>query len=179
MGPPLAGYREITTFPSMIKKVLIGLVLVLGLIQFIQPKRNTTSNNTKAVYLKHTITSEVSGLLKSSCLDCHSNSTRYPWYAKVQPIAWWMAYHVNEGKAHLNFSEFVNHSAAYQYHKFEEIIEMVQEKEMPLPSYTWFGLHPEAKLTDEQRGVLTTWARTNLDAMEKNFPPDSLIWKRK
>ena len=56
-----------------------------------------------------------------------------------------------EKKKHLNFSEFTKRKIAVQNHKLEEIVEMMEEGEMPLKSYTWLGLHPEAKLSAEQK----------------------------
>jgi hypothetical protein len=102
----------------------------------------------------------------------------FPWYAEVQPVAFWLANHVEEGKEHLNFSSFTARRVAVQNHKFEEIIEMVKEKKMPLGSYTWFGLHHDANLTDEQRSTLTAWAQANMDSLKANYPADSLVMKR-
>lgn len=121
---------------------------------------------------------ELSSLMAVACNDCHTNKTVYPWYANVQPIAWWLAGHVNDGKRHLNLSAFLSRPLAYQNHKFEEIIEMVKEKEMPLPAYTNFGLHAEAKLTDAQRELITSWAQTQMDSLKAQYPADSLVMKR-
>ena len=85
---------------------------------------------------------------------------------------------MNEGKKHLNFSNFTERRIAYQNHKFEEIIEMVEKKEMPIPSYTWLGLHPEAKLTDPQRQEIIDWAKSNMSLLSSTYPPDSLVLKR-
>jgi hypothetical protein len=79
----------------------------------------------------------------------------------------------------MNFSSFTHRNLAYQNHKFEEIIEMVKEKEMPLPSYTWMGLHPEANLTDDERNQIVQWASAQMDTLKKNYPADSLVMKRR
>ena len=68
---------------------------------------------------------------------------------------------------------------AVQNKKFDEIIENVEEKKMPIGSYTWFGLHPEAKLSDEQRATLTGWAQANMDSLKAHYPADSLVLKRR
>ena len=68
---------------------------------------------------------------------------------------------------------------AVQNHKLEEVIEMVEEKEMPLSSYTNFGLHKEAKLSDDQRIVLTDWAKAQMEMLKASYPPDSLVMKRR
>jgi hypothetical protein len=86
---------------------------------------------------------------------------------------------VVEGKEHLNFSEFTHLSIARQNHKFEETIEMLEEKEMPLASYTYLGLHKEANLTDNQRTILINWAKAQMDLLKNTYPADSLILKKR
>jgi len=39
----------------------------------------------------------------------------------------------------------------------EEVIEMVEKKEMPLPSYTW--THKDAVLTETQINAIIDWAQ--------------------
>ena len=166
-------------FHPMIKKLLIALAIVLVLIQFVRPEKNLSGENQHNISTKYNVPPEVATLLEGACNDCHSNTTQYPWYANVQPVAWWLANHVEEGKEHLNFSTFTSRRVAVQQHKLEEIVEMVKEREMPLPSYTWFGLHPEAKLTQEQRQTLTLWAQSQMAINSARFPPDSLVLRRK
>ncbi len=161
------------------KKIVIALVAILITIQFFRPTKNLSNDLTYDVSTKYMIPDSVQKILKVACNDCHSNRTEYPWYAEVQPIAWWLNYHVNDGKRHLNFSNFTSRPIAVQNHKFEETIEMVKESEMPLASYTWLGLHSNAKLTDEQREMLVSWAEAQMDTLKAQYPPDSLVMKRK
>ena len=163
----------------MKKKILLGLLAILVIIQFIKPERNLSNDETYAVSNKYPVSEDLKAILKVACNDCHTNKTEYPWYANWQPSAWWLNSHVKGGKQHLNFSEFTHRPVAVQNHKFEEVIEMVKEKEMPISSYTWFGLHPEAKLTDEQRATITEWAQANMDSLKANYPADSLVLKRR
>lgn len=161
------------------KTILLALAAILLLIQFIHPSRNLSNDQTYAISTKYPVPDDVNAILKVACNDCHSNLTEYPWYANVQPSAWWLNNHVVGGKKGLNFSEFTKRPVAVQNHKFEEIIEMVKEKNMPLGSYTWLGLHPQARLTDEQRATLTGWAQANMDSLKANYPADSLVLKRR
>jgi hypothetical protein len=163
----------------MLKKILLALAAILIIIQFFRPDRNDSNDTTFALANNYTVPQDVHILLQGACNDCHSNQTEYPWYSKVQPVAWWLDSHVNDGKRHLNFSAFTNRNIAYQNHKFEEIIEMLKEKEMPLPSYTWFGLHPEANLTEHEADLISGWASAQMDTLKKNYPPDSLILRRR
>lgn len=104
---------------------------------------------------------EVRAILETACYDCHSNETKYPWYSQVAPVSWWVASHVNEGREALNFSTFGALSTGDRAEALEESAEKIQEGEMPLPSYTWLGMHPEAKLTAVQRDLLTGWLNAN------------------
>ncbi|MBI5916656.1 MAG: heme-binding domain-containing protein [Bacteroidetes bacterium] len=160
------------------KNILLALAGIFVVIQFIHPSRNVSKDETYAVSTKYAVPDDVKAILKVACNDCHSNYTDYPWYASVQPSAWWLSNHVNEGKEHLNLSKFTNRPVAVQNHQFDELIEMVKEKEMPLGSYTWLGLHPGANLTDEQRAKLTAWALANMEFLKATYPADSLVLKR-
>lgn len=159
------------------RPLLYGLLALLVLAQLYRPARNLSNIQTNHISTKYPVPPEVEDILKAACYDCHSNLTAYPWYANIQPVASWLAGHVNDGKRHLNFSEFTTRRIAVQNHKFEEIIEMVKEGEMPLGSYTW--IHQEAKLTEQQRQTLTAWAQMNMDTLAARYPADSLVLRRK
>lgn len=145
----------------MRRKILWTLGALLVAIQFIRPGRNNQPAD-PAVDLQAVLhpPAEVSALLKEACYDCHSNETRYPWYAQVAPVSWWIANHVVEGREHLNFSEFGRLPAEDAAEAIEESIETIDEGNMPLPSYTWLGMHPRARLSAQQRGQLTGWFRS-------------------
>ncbi len=162
----------------MLKKILFGLVVVFIVIQFIHPQKNLSNDRLYDVSTKYAMPEDVKSILQVACNDCHSNKTEYPWYSNLQPVAWILADHVNDGKRHLNFSEFTSRPVAYQNHKFEETIEMIKEGEMPLPSYTYFGLHSGAKLTEAQKQILIKWAETNMDSLKSRYGADSLVMRR-
>ncbi len=98
---------------------------------------------------------EIQNIIKSSCYDCHSNTTEYPWYTNLAPVSWWIKHHINEGREHLNFSEWANYTDKKADHKLEECIEMIEEGEMPMSSYTF--IHKESKLNAEQKLILINW----------------------
>jgi hypothetical protein len=163
----------------MTKKILFALALVLIVIQFIRPEKNLSDDLTYDISTQYEVPDEIHQMLKVSCNDCHSNKTKYPWYSNVQPVAWWLNHHVKDGKKHLNFSEFTKRPIAVQNHKFEEVVEMVEAHEMPLPSYTNFGLHSEANLNEQQRTMITDWAKAQMAQLKNTYPPDSLVMKRR
>ena len=159
------------------KRMLLGLLAMLVIIQFFQPKRNlsaqTSSND---ISLIHPIPADVKKILTKACNDCHSNNTRYPWYANFQPVAWWLNHHIVEGKRRLNFNEFAAYSLRKQYKKMEETEELLKDGEMPPGSYT--SIHTNAKLTVQERKALIDWTNQIRDTMRANYPEDSLIKKK-
>ena len=158
----------------MLKKIGLVLLLALVVIQFIHPKRNKSeAQQPNYIGNKFTVPDNVEIILAKACNDCHSNNTEYPWYARVQPVHWWLNNHIIDGKKHLNFDEYTHKSLRYQYHKMEETIEMVKENEMPLNSYTW--IHKNAKLSDTEKSLLLSWAQSVMDTMRSQYPLDSLV----
>jgi hypothetical protein len=162
----------------MIKKIGIGLATLLVVIQFIRPAENNSNDETQSISTKYNVPKEVESILKTACYNCHSNKSEYPWYAKIQPVLWWLDHHIDEGKREINFSAFTARRIAIQNKKFKEIAEQVETKEMPLPSYTFAGLHPEANLTEAQRQTLIQWAKAQIDTLKAHYPTDSLELKR-
>lgn len=142
----------------MFKKALLIVILVIVIIQFFRPEKNLAAKDQPlALQKKYALPEQVSTTLQAACNDCHSNNTRYPWYAEVQPVAWYLSYHVDEGKEELNFDEFLSYPAKKQDHKMEEVVEMIEKGEMPLDSYTL--LHHNAKLDETQKAALIAWAK--------------------
>lgn len=162
----------------MIKKIFLFLLAALIIIQFIHPTKNKAEGpQPNYVGNAFDIPADVKTILDKACNDCHSNNTKYPWYAHVQPVLWWLNDHVKEGKKHVNFDEYTNQSLRYQYHKMEETIDMIKNGKMPLDSYTW--IHKDAKLTKEEKTKITNWANSIMDTMKSKYPIDSLIKKKK
>ncbi len=141
----------------MIKKIIAGLVVLLAAAQFVRPARNlSAAAGPDDLAARHPVPARVLAMLQRACYDCHSNNTGYPWYAEVQPVRWWLDSHVNDGKRHLNFSEFGAYSAKRAGKKLEQITDEVEQHDMPLRSYTW--VHREARLTPEEIKLLAAWA---------------------
>ena len=140
------------------KKVLLGILVVLILIQFIRPEKNLSKEVTNDITTVMNVSEEVKQIIKTSCADCHSNETMYPWYSEIAPISWYLAQHVNEGKEHLNFSEWTTYNKNQQSHIQKDLEEVLESYEMPLKSY--LIMHEEAKLSKEQNETLLNWVKT-------------------
>ena len=139
-------------------KVLLILLAVFALMQFFQPNRNSGETALASDITKvYTVPDNVQAILKKACYDCHSNSTRYPWYTYVQPFGWMMNSHINEGKAELNFNEFASYSARRKRSKIKAIAGSIKDGSMPLASYTL--IHRNAKLNNTEKDLILNWLR--------------------
>lgn len=142
-----------------------ALLVLFVAAQFVRPARtNPVSNEANAIQFHVKVTPEVSAILSRACYDCHSNKTDWPWYSKVAPMSWLVISHVNDGRRHLNFSEWETYDRSKAVKKMKEIDEEVSINSMPLSSYTL--LHPEARLSDQERTVLSNWARAESTRLE-------------
>lgn len=143
----------------MIKKIILGVLAILVIIQFIPVDLNQEEVVPSTDFIKtENPPLEIANLFKTSCYDCHSNNTTYPWFDKIAPVSFWVNHHIEEAKEELNFSEWATYSEKRKKHKLDEILEEVLEKEMPLDSYLW--THGEAELSSEQIEQLEAWIVT-------------------
>lgn len=155
----------------MLKKIALGLVILFIAIQFIRPDKNISTEPSASNIATHYNTpDDVKAILERSCYDCHSNNTRYPWYASIQPVAWWLDHHIEEGKGEVNFDEFMTLKPKKAHHKMDEVNEMVTEGEMPLKSYTW--IHRDAKLSRDEKTVISNWALAVMKSIEQEHGPE-------
>jgi len=144
--------------------LLGGLALVLLIIQLIPyglpPAENETSGD---IIQSGLVGQEVAPLLKTSCYNCHSNETTYPWYAHVAPASWWIAYDVKKGREELNFSKWREYDSNRMVSKLDDIATEVGEGHMPKPIYTL--MHSSAKLSEEQRALIVAWTETTMEEL--------------
>ncbi len=158
----------------ILKKILIILLIIFILLQFIRPAKNKSEGvSPNDISTKYPVPDSVQAILKVACNDCHSNNTRYPWYAEIQPVAWWLDNHIKDGKRGLNFSEFTSYRIKKQFHRLDDINALVKKNEMPLSSYCL--IHTDAKLTEQQKLVLANWTEVLKDTIRSHYPAHSLL----
>ena len=157
---------------KIFKTIGITLIIVLVVIQFIHPERNLSNDTSNDITKKYTVPDTVQSILRTSCYDCHSNHTEYPWYANIQPVAWWLDHHIDEGKGELNFNTLSSYRIGRQYRKLEKITKEVNDGGMPISSYTL--IHRYAILNDGQKKLVADWANSIHDSIKASYPADSL-----
>ena len=147
----------------MFKRKYIGpaLILILVVMQFFRiDKTNPPVDMNQDFISIMNPPKEIAVNLKAACYDCHAHTTKYPWYANIAPVSWWIKGHINNGRKHLNFSSWGTYSEDKRMHKIEENIEFLENAWMPLKSYTW--LHSDAKLSDEERKAMVDYFKNLL-----------------
>lgn len=153
---------------SRTKKVLLAILVVVVAIQFIQPARNNNKGQVLTTDITKTIPvpDRILDIIKNSCYDCHSNNTRYPWYSYIQPGGWWMASHIKDAKADLNFSDFGSYSNRKQQNKLKSIAKSIQDETMPIKPY--LIIHTDAKLAKDQKILVLDWINKTRDSLSLN-----------
>lgn len=150
---------------SLMLKILLGFVIILIVMQFFQPVQNLSKERPKAHLEElYILPLNVKGILAQSCYDCHSNNTKYPWYSRIQPGAWFMERHIRKGKEELNFSNFGNYSLRKQRNMFRSMAGQVKKDEMPLSSYTL--IHRNATLSQKEKQALIKWFDAMADSVK-------------
>jgi uncharacterized membrane protein len=154
-------------FKKIWKRIFIVAVVIFIGMQFANPSlKNPPVQPGHDLMATNPPPPEVATLLRQACYDCHSNETKWPWYAHVAPVSFWIVDHMREGREGLNFSEWPHADAYVASEQLGRIGDKVQSRKMPLPSYTWLGMHPEARLTDEERGRILKWTEQAAQRLE-------------
>ena len=142
---------------------MILLVAFVG-IQFVPTARNQSNTVPSTDFmLVNNVPETIQKKLEISCYDCHSNNTQYPWYNKIQPVAWFLEDHIKEGKAELNFNEWDSLSSRRKASKLRSIIKQIESGEMPLDSYTL--IHKDAKVSEAEAEELISFITQLKDSL--------------
>ena len=144
---------------KFIKIVFIILSVAFIIAQFVPVDKSNPKFDTKLDLINMENPPEnIAQILRTTCYDCHSNETVWPWYSNIAPVSWVVAKHVEEGRDNFNFSFWGEYDQDDKSYAVEEIIEEMEEGDMPIPGYDL--THPDAKLTMEQKESLFVWLRT-------------------
>jgi len=151
--------------PGFLRGAVLGfLALVIG-IQLIRPARTNPvvvpSGTLEAVV---PVPPQVESILQRACYDCHSDLTTWPWYSNVAPVSWFVIDHVDSGRRHVNFSEWLRRDtkdpAQYTRERFQAICKQVETRNMPLTSYLL--VHRAARLSQDDIEMICQWTKTGL-----------------
>ncbi|HTP12676.1 MAG TPA: heme-binding domain-containing protein [Bacteroidota bacterium] len=152
------------------KKILYRILLVLlgvfVIAQFFRPElTNPKSDPALSVKTYPGVPPEVIAKMESACFDCHSNETRWPWYSYITPVNYLTVSDVNQGRRHVNFSEWNNYSTGRLKSVLDNIYDQVYNHEMPLKKYQW--MHPASRMTDAELKMICDWASGEEDRLDQ------------
>ena len=140
------------------KKAIFIILAILAAIQLYRPaKTNPPADATKTLQANTQMPADVAQTLDRSCSDCHTYRTVWPKYSYVAPVSWMITDDVNEGRRHVNFSDWVSYSIDRQQSKLSDICDEVQGGGMPLRQYTW--MHQGTALNQPQRDAVCAWTK--------------------
>ncbi len=145
---------------KILSKRLVGTIFAVGiggfvLLQLIPYGRN--HDNPPVLSEPNWDSPETRALAERACFNCHSNETEWPWYSNVAPVSWLVQHDTDEGREHLNFSEWNQGGKGREPY---EMVEVIAEGEMPMPIY--LVTHPEARLTAAEKEALMQGLRTTI-----------------
>lgn len=106
----------------------------------------------------------IAAMFRAACYDCHSDETRWPWYSHIAPISWQIAQDVNDGRKHIDLSEWPINDPDLALKKLEHMSDEIDDGDMPLAKYTL--IHKDARLTSAQRNDLTRWLDSQADKLK-------------
>jgi hypothetical protein len=153
----------------LLRRIAIGGLVVFALIQLVPyGARSHTNPATKAE--PRWADARTESLVRRACWDCHSNETEWPWYSFVAPVSWRVQKDVDDGRRHLNFTEWQNPMRAAW-----EAAEEVEHGSMPLPAYLW--MHAPARLSADEkaavvRGLEATFTKDALRELQRRHKDD-------
>ncbi|HEX8335345.1 MAG TPA: heme-binding domain-containing protein [Pyrinomonadaceae bacterium] len=140
-----------------LKAVAALVLLIFAGLQLVRPERvNPPAASGQSLEEQAPVPPEVAGVLKRSCMDCHSNRTDWPWYSNVAPASWFVVEHVNDGRRHLNFSRWGEYDRRRADNLLDDICRTARSGFMPLDSYTL--VHRGARLAPGDVKMLCDWA---------------------
>lgn len=140
------------------KKIIMGLLLVFAAAQCFRPQKNEGAASYADAFVADTHPpKEVQVILRRACFDCHSDVTRYPWYAAITPVNYWLEHHIKHGKSHFNISHWSAYTTKEKDEKLKNLIDAFEHGWMPLESYTW--IHKDAIPNDTEVKHVVGWAK--------------------
>ncbi|NOR86239.1 MAG: cytochrome C [Bacteroidales bacterium] len=144
---------------KFLRILFILLIAIFVLAQFVPiDKTNPEFEASNDLIVMENPPEDIAQMLRAACYDCHSNETVWPWYSNVAPISIIVEKHVVEGRDNLNFSFWGEFDQEDKDYVIEEIIEEIEEGDMPFPGYDL--AHSDAKLSAEQQEKLFAWLRS-------------------
>jgi len=146
------------TVGKSLKRYALLILLLLIAAQFVPvDTRNPPVQAANSIYAVEKVPAQVRTVFDSSCIDCHSNQTRWPWYGHVAPMSWLVAQDVHQARNWMNLSEWGTYSEKKRDEKLENICAKLLNGDMPDGKYLL--IHRSAQVSQEQKEAVCRWTQ--------------------
>jgi hypothetical protein len=142
----------------ILRRLLLGFIILLALVQLIRPARtNPPVNPGKTIDAHLTSDPAIADIFERSCKDCHTYRTVWPWYSSVAPVSWLVIHDVNEGRSKMNMSEWAGYDSAEARTLLSRMCREVSGDGMPIFAYK--VIHRNAVLSDTDKKAICDWTQ--------------------
>src|ERR1035438_4715885 len=134
------------------------VILTLGFGGWLNGKLETAPSEPAMMFdpaLK--MPARIERLLRRSCADCHSEGTRWPWYANVPPASWLVRRDVERAQKAMNLSKWSGLTPGAATGLLTAACADLQSKRMPMGWYLL--LHPNARINAQDIRNFCAWTR--------------------
>jgi cytochrome c len=138
-------------------KIAVLCAVVIGGMSLVHPFGNLRSTEGGAILNGAHIDQATLGIIQRSCQNCHSERTEWPWYSRVAPGSWLLERDVSQARSRINLSRWKEYSPEQQAAILSTIGVAARTGVMPPSRYTL--LHPDARLSSEERQQIYTWSK--------------------
>lgn len=147
----------------------LAAVAIVVAVQVIRPGelRPRQVNPDRTIHATLRVPARVDSLLRTACYDCHSDETRWPWYAQVAPVSWWLADDVRRGTREMNYSRWVDSTAGARRPWQNLGASCYDVRTSLMPPRMYLALHPGAKLQAADITALCDWFNSTRDSIKK------------
>lgn len=166
-GSPRGPRRRTRRLPAAIGIPVI--VLLLQLVRPAPPGGSLPGDGTIGDHLS--VPPEMDALLRAACYDCHSDGTRWPWYARVAPVSWLVAADVRHGRSNLDFSRW-SVDPVVEPTPVQRLTWMCDDvRDGTMPPWLYRLAHPEARLDAREKASLCAWTADARAGLGSGVPP--------
>jgi len=110
-----------------------------------------------SVSLPTHVPTPVMSTLRRACFDCHSDETRWPWYATLPIASHLIARDVAEAREQLDLSRWTQYNPFDRADMLDKMCQLASSGKMPPQPYRI--LHPAARLSATDLATLCTWTQ--------------------
>jgi cytochrome c len=152
--------------PARLALALGAIIATSVALSSIHPWGNPHEQSQSQILLQGSSAPEaVRQVLTSKCADCHSDSTHYPAYSRFAPVSWLLERDIQQGRQHLDLSQWQHYSIESQIDLLARIGSEVRNGQMPVRQYLL--LHPQARLTPGEQQRIYDWTKVERKQLRK------------